>query len=211
MKLTITHQPSYSRLELILRTLFGWIYIALPHSFLLFFVGIWGSILGFVSWWIILFTGQYPQSMFEFQVGLLRWQTRLNARIFNLCDGYPSFGVNGTDEGFTDLQIKYPEKLSRGHLILKTLFGGFYVGFPHGFVLMFRYLWLGILQFLAFWAILFVGRFPASWHSFSVGTIRWGIRLNMYFGLWMSDEYPPFTGKELDYETKEFETSAETV
>jgi len=67
MKLTIKNQERYSRGELILRTLFGWIYIAIPHGFLLFFVGIWSSILSFVAFWIILFTARYPQSFLNFR------------------------------------------------------------------------------------------------------------------------------------------------
>ena len=38
MKLTIKHQETYSRLELLLRTFFGWLYILIPHYFVLLFV-----------------------------------------------------------------------------------------------------------------------------------------------------------------------------
>ncbi|MFC2155921.1 hypothetical protein ACFLRB_05480 [Acidobacteriota bacterium] len=62
MKLTIKHQESYSRGELLLRTFFGWIYIVIPHDFALWLVGIWAGILSFLAWWVILFTGKYPQS-----------------------------------------------------------------------------------------------------------------------------------------------------
>ena len=61
MKLTITHQERYSRGELLLRTLFGWLYIALPHGLVLLFVGLWGAILQFVAFWVILFTGRITQ------------------------------------------------------------------------------------------------------------------------------------------------------
>jgi hypothetical protein len=211
MKLIIKHQESYSRGELLLRTFFGWIYITLPHMFLLAFVGIWSSILAFVTWWIILFTGEYPKSMFEFQVAYLNWSNRVYARMFNLSDGYPSFGISGTDD-LTSLDIPYPEKLSRGMLLVKTFFGIFYVMIPHGFVLYFRLLWNMILLFLAWWVVLFTGTFPKSWHEFTVGTLRWSMRINMYMGLWMTDEYPPFTGKELDSEKgKTDETVVETT
>ena len=61
MKLTIKHQEKYSRGELLLRTIFGALYIYLPHGFILMFVGLWGGILQFVAFWVILFTGRYPQ------------------------------------------------------------------------------------------------------------------------------------------------------
>ena len=194
MKLTINHQESYSRGELLLRTFLGYFYLLLPHAFALMFIGIWGGILRFISWWIILFTGRYPQSFFEFQVGLLRWNLRLNARIMNLADGYPAFGVNATDE-HTSLEVEYPESLSRGILLLKSFFGAFYVALPHGFILYFRFIWGMILGFLGFWSILFTGRYPESWHTFNVETIRWSTRVSLYLSF-MTDDYPPFSGKE---------------
>jgi hypothetical protein len=81
MKLTVTYQERYSRSELLLRSIFGVFYIVMPHFFLLIFMGIWGSILAFIALISILFTGRYPESMFEYQVQLLRWQLRVNSRI----------------------------------------------------------------------------------------------------------------------------------
>src|SRR6516162_5697458 len=106
MTFNIKHAESLSRGELLLRTIFGFIYIYLPHGFVLFFVALWGAILSFISFWIILFTGRYPQSFFEYQVGLTRWITRLRARQFNLSDGYPAFGVSSTDPAVT-LDVEY--------------------------------------------------------------------------------------------------------
>jgi len=194
MKLTVKHQESYSRLELLLRALFGFIYITLPHVFVLLFIQIWASILLFISWFSILFTGRFPESFFEFLVGTFRWGLRVNARIYNLSDGYPAFGINASDE-YTSLEVEYPETLSRGHLLLKTFFGGLYCALPHAFVLIFRVIWGMILSFLAFWIVLFTGNYPESWHAFNVGTIRWSTRVNLYLSF-MTDDYPPFSGRE---------------
>ena len=196
MKLTIKHQETYSRIELLLRTLFGWLYIAIPHGFLLFFMGIWSSILSFVAFWVILFTGRYPQSMFEFQAGYRHWNVRLNARIMNVSDGYPPFGIDAHDE-YVDLEIPYPESLSRGLLLLRVFFGFIYVLIPHGFMLFFRAIATYVLVFLAWWAVLFTGKYPASFHEFVTGFIRWTLRVNLYMGF-MTDTYPPFTGKEVE-------------
>ena len=166
----------------------------IPHGFLLFFAGIWGAILQFISWFAILFTGRYPQSFFEFQVGLMQWNIRLNARMLNLSDGYPAFGLHGTDDQ-TSLEVPYPESLSRGLAIIKFLFGVIYVGLPHGLFLFFRLIWGSILSFLAFWVVLFTGSYPESWHTFNVNTIRWSTRVSLYLGF-MTDDYPPFSGKE---------------
>ena len=193
MKFEITFQPNYSRGELLLRTLFGWLYIILPHAFVLIFIGIWSQILTFISFWAILFTGRYPQSFYEFQVGVHQWSLRLNARIYNLSDGYPAFGVNATDE-FTQFEIAYPESLGRGTALLKVFFGAFYVGLPHGFCLLFRMFATQILVFVAWWIVLFTGEYPDSMFRFNVGTLRWMQRVNLYLGL-MTDDYPPFSGK----------------
>lgn len=194
MKLTITHQETYSRGELLLRSFFGLFYIFLPHIFLLLFVQLWGSILQFISFWVILFTGRYPESFFEFQVKSLRWGLRVNARVYNLADGYPAFGLDATDE-HTSLEVDYPEELDRLTALLKFFFGIFYVLLPHGFILYFRMIWGMILNFLGFWAVLFTGEYPANWHRFQVETIRWSTRVSLYM-MFMSDEYPPFSGKE---------------
>jgi len=191
MTLNIKRAESLSRGELLLRTFFGIIYIYLPHGFILFFVALWGAILGFISWWIILFTGRYPQSYFEYQVGLLRWSMRLRARQFNLTDGYPAFGINSKDDAIT-LDVEYPESLSRGTLLLRTFFGWLYVGIPHGFCLLFLAMGAGIASFVGFWVVLFTGKQAEGIHNFTVGFLRWSTRVSLYMGN-MTDTYPPFS------------------
>ena len=194
LKLTIKHQESYSRGELLLRTFFGAIYILFPHVFLMMFCQIWAGILSFISWWVVLFTGRYPQSFFEYQVKMIRWNVRVNARNMNLTDGYPSFFPSGTDD-LTSFEMDYPEKLSRGLLLARAFFGFFYILIPHGFMLIFRAIAAAVLRFLAWWVILFTGKYPQGWHDFQVGTLRWGIRVNAYYSF-LTDTYPPFSGKE---------------
>jgi len=193
MKLSITHQESYSRSELLLRGIFGFLYILLPHVFLLFFFSLWGTILSLVAFIAIIFTGRYPESMFEYQVNLLRWNLRLTARTSNLADDYPAFGLDGTDE-HTSLEVSYPERISRGLTIVRLLFGAFYVILPHGFILYFRILWGAILSIYAFFSVLFTAKFPKGAHDFLVGTIRWQYRVSLYMGN-MTDTYPPFSSK----------------
>lgn len=194
MKLSIVHQEAYSRIELVVRFLFGSLYIVLPHSFLLFFIELWGTVLSFVAFWVVLFTGKYPRNMFEYQEKHLRWRLRVNARILNLCDGYPKFGLTAAEED-TNLEIPYPETLSRGLLLLRLFFGIFYVVIPHLFLLIFRILWGIILSFLAFWVVLFYGTYPKNWHQFWEQTIRWEYRVHIYMRF-MTDTYPPFHGRE---------------
>jgi hypothetical protein len=194
MKLTITHQEKYSRGQLILRLFFGLIYIGIPHFFLLFFVGIWSAILSFITFWIVLFTAKFPESIFNFQIGMHAWVLKVEAVLGNLVDGYPAFFAGGKSDT-VKLEVPRPERISRGLVILRLLFGTIYVGIPHGFCLFFRQIASSVLGFLAFWAILFVGRYPARWHAFNVGTYRWVTNISLYLG-YFTDEYPKFSGKE---------------
>ncbi|MEO0073266.1 MAG: DUF4389 domain-containing protein [candidate division WOR-3 bacterium] len=91
--------------------------------------------------------------------------------------------------------VEYPEKLSRGKLLLKTFFGWLYVGIPHGICLWGLGIAAAVLQFIAWWAILFTGKYPKGMFDFVVKYQRWGLRVGAYLGM-MTDKYPPFTGEE---------------
>jgi len=194
MKLIINRQESNSRGQLLLRAFFGWIYILLPHLFVMGFVSIWYSILDFVKFWVVLFTGRIPESIYEFQKKFLQWNIRLNAVAMNMRDGYPAIGTGGSDEDAT-IEFENPERVSRGLVLVRALFGAVYVGIPHGFLLGFFGFAAGIVQFLAWWAILFTGKYPDSMFDFVMRYLRWSNRVALYLSYY-SDEYPPFSGAE---------------
>lgn len=91
--------------------------------------------------------------------------------------------------------VDYPEKLSRGMLLLKTFFGWIYVLIPHGIVLCFYGIAAVVVTFIAWWAILFTGKYPKGMFDFVVGYQRWSNRVNAYM-LLLTDAYPPFSSKE---------------
>lgn len=194
MKLEIKLQQNYSRGELLLRTFFGWLYIGFPHGVCLALLGFASSCISFISWFIVLFTGKYPKELFTFQVSVLKWRLRVTSRMLNLSDGYPAFGLNVEDE-FTNLEIQYPEKLSRLTLLLRAFFGVFYVMIPHSIVLFFRMLVMYLFLFLSWFIVLFTGKYPKMMHDFSVGTMRWAYRVAIYMSF-LTDTYPPFSSKE---------------
>ncbi|MFB6257613.1 MAG: DUF4389 domain-containing protein [Flavobacteriales bacterium] len=188
----IEHQEQYSRGELLLRSFFGWFYMALPHILMIVFLSYASLLMTFLAFWAIIFTGRYPKGMYDFQMMFRRWLLRLNARLLNLTDGYPAFGI--ADDDRTEYRIEYPEYISRTTALLRFFFGGLYVGIPHYFLLFFRSIATYFLVFLAWWAVLFTGRYPESWHRFNVRTLRWGERVSLYLN-YMVDTYPPFSGK----------------
>jgi hypothetical protein len=87
--------------------------------------------------------------------------------------------------------VQYPDRLSRGHLLLKFFLGWLYVGLTHGIILYFLYVLVLIVTFIAFWAILFTGKYPKGMFDFVVGVQRWQNRVAAYMSL-MRDEFPPF-------------------
>jgi len=69
-------------------------FLAIPHWFLLLFLGIAAGFCVFVSWFAILFTGRFPRSLFDFIVGVARWTLRAGAYAFLLVtDVYPPFAL----------------------------------------------------------------------------------------------------------------------
>ncbi len=194
MKLYVQHQEQYSRGELLLRTFFGLFYIGIPHLFVLTFISIGASFMSFLAFFVCLFGKPFPRAWFDFIVNMYRWQLRVNASLYNLVDGYPPFGMDG-DWDKTKLDIEYPDSFPPGRVLLVVFLGGFYAALPHIIALYGRLIASAVVAFVAWWAVLFTGRYPERMHAFNVGTLRWSQRLAFYL-LFMSFEYPPFSGKE---------------
>lgn len=188
--LRIPHHSSYSRLQLLLRTVFGMVYIALPHALPLMVLAVASLLLMPVAWAAILITGSYPRPLFRFEAGLLTWQYRVNARLYNLADGYPPFGLNAKD-AHVQLSIPFPEQLGRAHLLLKLLLGWLYCGVPHLLVLTVRGFIGLFLMVAAFLTVLIAGRYPEGWHRFNTATLEHALRVRLYLG-GMTDTYPSF-------------------
>jgi len=70
---------------------------------------------------------------------------------------------------------------------------------PHWFVLFFLSITFAILTIIAFFAILFTGRYPRGMFNFNVGVLRWGWRIFFYAFVLGTDKYPPFTLQSVDY------------
>ena len=70
-------------------------FLAIPHYVVLIFLNLAAFVVAIVAWFAILFTGRYPRGLFDFVVGVLRWQLRVAAYAFLLTtDRYPPFSLN---------------------------------------------------------------------------------------------------------------------
>ena len=198
MKLEVKYPESFSRKELLLRSFFGIFYIYIPHMFILSILSFGLSFVHLFATISIVFSGEYPKGMYNYTVNLFRWLARVHLRFYNLADGYPAFGLDKGDDALT-MEFTYPEKIDKGSVIIRFLFGGFYVGIPHMFLLMFRMFANSFVSMIGFFSILFTGKYPKGMFEFSVGTLRWMFRVNEYM-YYISDTYPPFSGKPLEQE-----------
>jgi hypothetical protein len=135
---------------------------------------------------MILFRQKYPRWWFDWNRELLRFTNRLSVYLALMDDRYPS-----TDqEQSVHLEFPYPDvprDLNRWLPLVK-----WFLAIPHYFVLFF----LGIAAFVsvvvAWFAILFTGRYPRPLFDFVEGVIRWSNRVNAYALILVTDEYPPF-------------------
>jgi len=94
VRLEADYPPESSRLLALTAILFGIkVLLLLPHLFLLWFVGLASVIVALVGYFAVLITGRYPRGMWEFVLGVLRWQVRVNAWQLGLTDRYPPFST----------------------------------------------------------------------------------------------------------------------
>jgi hypothetical protein len=164
--------------------------LAIPHLIIVYLLQGVASILVFIAFFAILFTKKWPRGLFDFTVQIERWTANTFAYGFLLFrDEYPPFSGEVGEYPVT-LEIDYDDDLSRWMIFVKWL-----LAIPHFIVLLVLEVVASVMVIIAFFAILFTGRYPRGLFDFVVGTIRWYWRVNAYALLLMTDRYPPFSLK----------------
>ena len=136
---------------------------------------------------MILFRQRYPRWWFEFSRELTRFGYRVAAYAALLTDEYPST----VEEQAVHLEIDYPDvkkDLDRFMPLFKWLFA-----IPHYIFLAFLVVGVVFAVIFAWFAILLTGRYPRGLFDYVVGVARWGLRVNAYAFLLVTDHYPPFS------------------
>jgi hypothetical protein len=136
---------------------------------------------------MILFRRRYPRWWFDFALELSRFGTRVGAYLALLTDQYPST----VEEQNVHLDIDYPDverELNRWLPLVKWL-----LAIPHLLILIVLSVAAFFAVVIAWFAILFTGRYPRGLFDFVVGVARWWLRVEAYAGLLVTDRYPPFS------------------
>ena len=149
-------------------------------------IGAIGGILFFAPLLMILFRRKYPRWWFDWNLEMVRFSARIGAYAALLRDEYPS-----TDEQqAVHLDIDYPDAgrdLNRWLPLVKWL-----LAIPHVVVLAFLVIAALVVTVFAWFAILFTARYPRGMFDFVVGVTRWGLRVEAYALLLVTDRNPPF-------------------
>ena len=136
---------------------------------------------------MIVFRERYPRWWFDFAREFARFAARVWAYAFLLTDKYPST----VDEQSVHLEIDYPDverDLNRWMPLVKWL-----LAIPHFVVLVILAIGAIFAIFVAWFAILFTGRYPRGLFDYVVGVFRWGLRVEAYALLLVTDRSPPFS------------------
>jgi hypothetical protein len=179
--------------------------LLIPHLIILVFLwaALWVTTV--VAFFAILFTARYPRSLFDFSVGVIRWTWRVSWYGYAGLgtDRYPPFSLADVEYP-ARLSVPYPERLSRGlvlvkwwllaiphYLVVAVFLGwGYGWGWEHGR----GHSYPGLIILLTFFAaivLLFRNRYPRSLYELVLGMDRWVARVAVYV-LLLRDEYPPF-------------------
>jgi Domain of unknown function (DUF4389) len=135
---------------------------------------------------LIVFRQKYPRWWFDWNRELMRFGNRIAAYLALMDDRYPS-----TDEPqAVTLEFEYPDarnELNRWLPLVKWL-----LAIPHYILLVFLSLAAVVAVIVAWFAILFTGRYPRGLFHFVQGVLRWGNRVIAYAFVLVTDRYPPF-------------------
>ncbi len=135
---------------------------------------------------MLLFRKKYPRWWYDWNFNLIGFCFRVDAYFYLLTDVYPSTD----EEQSVHLELPYPDaatELNRWLPLVK-----WFLAIPHIFVLIFLGLAVLVVTLIAWFAILFTGRYPRGMFDFVVNVLRWSFRVTAYALILTTDKYPPF-------------------
>ena len=180
-RLDVDNPPHLSRLLIFVKWL-----LAVPHYIVLWVLAIGAWFVWIISWFAVLITGSYPEGMFNYMVGVLRWSSRVGAYVMLMTDKYPPFTLDDDPSYPLRLEIDYPDRIARWRPLVQWL-----LVIPAGIVGVVIFFVAEICVLIAWFAILITGAFPQGLFDVVEIAFRWSARVNTY-AYFMTERYPPF-------------------
>ena len=187
MPYPVTFKAEYVEKRSRLTTFFR-LLLAIPHVIFLYFYGLAAGVVVIIAWFALLFTGRYPQGMYDFVAGALRYGTRVCGYAFLLSDEYPPFSGDPATPYPVDLIIGPPKpEYNR----LKVLFR-IILMIPVYIISYAMQIVAQLGAFIAWFAIVLLGRQPKGLQDMIALGVSYQQRAYAYMFL-LTEDWPPFT------------------
>ena len=170
----------------------GNLVLAIPHFVIMNALQVVARAVGIVSWFAILFTGKLPEGFANIQSMYLRYELRVCTFALFMREEYPpfSFATTPADPGDdprvrVDLEPRLTDR-NRWTVAFRII-----LIIPHAIVFVLLAIAAAVVSLVAFFTVLFTGRWPEGMRSFVLSVNRRYLRLSAYF-MMLNDVYPPF-------------------
>jgi Domain of unknown function (DUF4389) len=165
--------------------------VAIPWQIVQYFYGIVAEIAAIIAWFAIVFTGRYPEGLYNFNVGFLRMSTRVNGFYYLLNDEWPPFGGEEAPDYPVRVGVAPPlDQYSRLKTGLRFIFA-----IPVLLLAIVQGVILFVCTIIAWFAILFTGRLSEGLFNPMRSASAYMARAGGYL-LLLTEDWPPFSYEE---------------
>jgi hypothetical protein len=175
-----------------LRPVLNWL-LAIPHFVILYGLRILAQVVGIISWFVIVFTGELPENFANIQAMYMRYELRTYTYALFMREEYPpfAFAMTPTDGGEEPrVSVEFRPQLADRNRV--TVGFRFILVIPQLIALFVLEIVAFVLTVIAFFVVLFTGRWPEGMRTLVLNITRWYLRVQTYW-LLLTDEYPPFS------------------
>src|SRR6478672_7336017 len=182
----VRYEADYAERRSRLTTFFRWL-LVIPHLIVLWVYSLIAGFAVIVAWFALLFTARWPQGLYDFVAGVLRYANRVYGYLHLATDAYPPFDLGEHDEYPVRLRIAPPlESYSRLKVLFRLL-----LAIPVAIIAYALYLVANVGSFIAWFAIVITGKQQQGLQSMINLGVAYYVRSGAYFCL-VTEDWPPF-------------------